>query len=386
MYPILNKKILFIAACAGMLLFGITLITLGSVTPDLTQRFQLDAKGTGILFSILPIGILIGSFVFGPIADKRGYKSILSLAALSMCLGFEGIAFTQELNLLYLSVFLFGLGGGIINTGTNALVAEISNQHKGANLAILGVFFGIGAIGMPLLIGLFKPITDSFTIVAAVGVLTLLVFLFYISISFPSAKSTLVETEVSNWKKLSSPLLLLISMVLFFQSSLEAVINNWTTSFLSEQHGMKAEDALYALSLHMAGMILMRVLLGTIMRKWNIAQIMWLSISLIFLGVLLMQILSSKVGLFTSLILSGAGLAAGFPAMLGLIGECFAEIAGKAFSVAFTIALLGNILINFLMGLIIQHYGIQSLLIACYVQIVLMAIFFALSLKQNKTK
>ncbi|RZK49316.1 MAG: MFS transporter [Pedobacter sp.] len=378
-----KKKTVFIAACAGMLLFGITLITLGSVTVDLTARFSLDAKNSGTIFSILPIGILIGSFLFGPICDKYGYKPILSFAALCMFQGFQGIAFTQNLAVLYIAVFLFGFGGGIINTGTNALVSDISENNKGANLSILGVFFGLGAIGMPLLIGLFKPIASSFSIVSGVGVITLLVYIFYLSIAFPKEKVNTTEVPQSDWKRLLSPLLLLISMVLFFQSSLEAIINNWTTTFLIEEHGMQASDALYALSLHMAGMIVMRVLLGSVMRSWKLNSIMWLSLGLIFMGILTMQVLTTTWGLFGSLIISGAGLAAGFPAMLGLVGEKYSAISGKAFSLAFGIALIGNILINYLMGYIIQNYGILSLLTVCYIETALMALFFTLTMKQK---
>lgn len=380
-----QKKIVFIAACAGMLLFGITLITLGAVSQDLALKFKLDALSSGTLFSILPLGILIGSFVFGPVCDRYGYKLLLSAAGMLVFLGFEGIAFTASLSILKIAVFLFGLGGGIINGATNALVSDISSQKKGANLALLGVFFGIGAIGMPLLIGLFKHYTNSFTIVAFVGLLTLLVTLFYLAIKFPPAKQADENSTAQKWNQLISPLLLLISMVLFFQSSLEAIINNWTTTYLIEHGQLIATDALYALSLHMLGMILMRILLGSIMRNWSIAKIMWLSLFLIFAGIVVMQVGSGKYILFLSLILSGAGLAAGFPVMLGIVGERFSAISGKAFSVAFTIALTGNILINYLMGIIIQQYGINSLTTACYVEVTLMAILFGWVQRKIKT-
>ena len=38
-------------------------------------------------------------------------------------------------------MFLFGLGGGAINGATSALVSDISEKEKGANLSLLGVFF-----------------------------------------------------------------------------------------------------------------------------------------------------------------------------------------------------------------------------------------------------
>ena len=136
-----------------MLLFGISLITLGSLAPSLKTKFMLDGVASGTLFSILPIGILAGSFVFGPVCDHYGFKRILILACIAMTAGFEGIAFARSVPVLKSCVFLFGLGGGIINGSTNALIADISEKNKGANLSLLGVFFGIGALGMPLLLG-----------------------------------------------------------------------------------------------------------------------------------------------------------------------------------------------------------------------------------------
>jgi MFS family permease len=83
-----------------------------------------------------------------------------------MFAGFEGIAFSQSLFILKISIFIFGLGGGIINGSTNAVVAHITENNKGANLSLLGVFFGIGALGMPLILAMLAKI---FSLIASGG-------------------------------------------------------------------------------------------------------------------------------------------------------------------------------------------------------------------------
>ena len=45
-----NRSAVFVAACAGMLLFGISLITLGSLAQPLQSRFGLDRYWLGHCF------------------------------------------------------------------------------------------------------------------------------------------------------------------------------------------------------------------------------------------------------------------------------------------------------------------------------------------------
>jgi fucose permease len=64
---------------------------------------------------------------------------------------------------------------------------------------------------------------------------------------------------------------------------------------------------------------------------------------------------------FTALIIIGAGTAAGFPVILGYIGQLYANLSGTAFSIALVIALTGNSLLNYLFGIIANKYTIDSL-------------------------
>lgn len=382
-----NRKLIFFAACAGMLLFGIGLITLGSVAADLKTRFHLDALAAGTLFSILPIGILVGSLFFGRLCDRYGYKGLLIVSCIGMCAGFEGIAFAASLTILHISIFVFGLCGGAINGATNALVSDISTESKGANLSLLGVFFGIGALGMPLLLGLLETKFQVYQIVAGIGIFTLCVGIFYMLLKFPPPKlqAGIEVKETAGFFK--SSLLLLVAFFLFFQSGLEAIINNWTTTYLTQKTAITERYALYALSLHMVGMIVMRLLIGSVFRHTSPMTIMWTSLLLLFAGTLFLQIGYSFTLSVMGLILLGAGVAAGFPIMLGLVGERYAAQSGTAFSFVFVVALIGNMLINYITGIILHSYGVGRLTAISFIGIWAMMLLCMFIFKQiNKSK
>src|SRR5690554_53774 len=134
-----SRTIAFISVFAGILLFGVSMVLIGSVLPLLKLRLGLSDIIAGGLFSILPFGLLIGSISFGPITDKYGYRWVLSIACLFLAIGFIGIGHTFSLLLLRISILFFGIGGGVINGATSALISDLSNDNKKiANLNLLG--------------------------------------------------------------------------------------------------------------------------------------------------------------------------------------------------------------------------------------------------------
>src|SRR5205807_8703012 len=100
----------------------------------------IDKGEAGSLLLLMSFGILAASLVFGPLVDRYGYKGILLAATVMVALGLEWIAFASSLNNLRLAVLITGFGGGIINGGTNALVADISGVERAAKVNRLGGF------------------------------------------------------------------------------------------------------------------------------------------------------------------------------------------------------------------------------------------------------
>lgn len=379
-----SKRVVFWSACAGMLLFGICIITLGSVAAELRQKLNLDEVSFGTLFSILPIGIIAGSLLFGPIVDRNGYKLLLAVSAVIMAAGFFGIAYTASVPMLKVFILLIGLGGGSINGATNALVSDISDTGKGANISLLGVFYGIGALGMPLILGLLRNTYNFEVIVASVGVLTVLTAVFFLIIGFPAPKHSEKVPLKQIIELVKDKSLLLIAFFLFFQSGFEGIVNNWTTTFMVTKLAVEPSSALYALTLFVAGLVAMRLLIGSIFRSFTPMRLLLISFALTITGLIVLLAGDSYNLTVTGLITLGAGLAGGFPIMLGIAGSLFAGLSGTAFSIIFFIALTGNTIINFLMGLVAQHFGVTHLVTFALTEALIMILIAVLILKRSK--
>jgi hypothetical protein len=61
-------------------------------------------------------------------------------------------------------------------------------EDKGANLSLLGVFFGVGALGMPLLLSILSTRFEYPYILSSVGLIMLLAAIYFLTIKFPTAK------------------------------------------------------------------------------------------------------------------------------------------------------------------------------------------------------
>ena len=358
-----------------MLTFGIVLTVLGAVLPSIMTRFGIGKAEAGSLFLLMSLGILASSLVFGPLVDRYGYKGILLVSTLLIAAGLEWIAFASSMTSLRFAVLVIGLGGGVINGGTNALVADISSDGRAANLNLLGVFFGVGAMGVPFALGTLTGRFSETALVAAVGALVLIVVGFLAAAVFPAPKQPQGFPIAAAGKLVRDPLILLMGLMLFLESGMEISVGGWTSTFVSEVLAVPARSALVILSLYWAGMMLARLALGYILRKTSPFIVLYACLAIALLGAALLLTTTSvavaAIGVFTL----GVGFAAMFPTVLGFIGDRYATLSGTAFSVAIAMALVGGMLLPYTAGVLGNNYGMRGSFAIVPVALIILVIF-----------
>ena len=225
----------------------------------------LVGDGANALPSTLSIGIILGTVIFGPVVDKFGYKGLLIAASVLALAGLQGLARFLQLPLLHGAMFFLGLGGGILNGLTNAVVSDIYDDDKrGGRLGVLGAFYCIGALLWTLL-NYFIP---NYNIpLNAISVVMALFIVFFCFTAFPKAKPSENVSLNKSLSLLKYPALLLFSVVLFFESGFEGCSGSFTVEFFDRTTPMGTKAATLAMTWFTVGMMAGRFPLGAIMRR-----------------------------------------------------------------------------------------------------------------------
>jgi MFS family permease len=378
-----SKNLVLAAACLGMFLFGIVFLALGSVNNMLSARLELSDSDIGTLAALLPLGILVGSFVFGPVVDRFGYRWMLVGAALVVGGALEGLAFAGEKWLVQVLMFLIGVGGGVLNGATNALVADVSEGERGAKLSLLGMFFGIGALTLPSALAI---LSRSFTlsgIVAGMGALVLVPVAFCLAIRFPPPKQQSGKfSPITMLMLVRDPIFLFAGLALAIQSGMEGMSNDWMTRYfqkvtLSGEHGAEWKTQLGLVAVTGA-LVLTRLVLSGLLTRISSRWVLFASIVVAASGAATLLSTTSYLAALAAAAMIGCGLAGAFPIVLGYIGDCYPRQSGTAFSTIFVIALVGNMTINYTFGHVAQIHGIRQyaavllVLLACSAALLLL--------------
>lgn len=340
----------FTAACIGMCFFGVSMITLGAMLPTLTTTFGLSPGEVTSLATLLPIAMLGGSVVFGPIVDRFGHKVMLVGNCAIVLAGVLGLALGESIGTMRWAIAAIGFGGGVLNGETNALVADIyDGTRRNSRLSFLGVFYGLGALTIPMLLATLEAAYSYRSILLGLSILMAVGVVVCAAMRFPAPKQPQGFPLKDAARVITNPVMLLLAFVLFFQSGTEGITNNWTATYLAGT-ALSDSAAQMALTAMLIGLTAARLLQGFLFTRLEPRRVLLISLGIAAAGYAALLTEPAALGVMGAMALVGAGLAATFPVVLGILGERFAALSGTAFSVALVVALCGQTALNALTG------------------------------------
>lgn len=120
------------------------------------------------------------------------------------------------------------------------------------------------------------------------------------------------------------------------------------------------------------------------MRVVSRKTILRIAIGLIYLASLILWRGRHDYVLYAGIILMGVGFGPIFPTILGYVGDAFTRLSGTAFSLVLVLALTGNMLLNYMVGLFAERAGLEPLIFIVALSAVAMTIFLATGIHQSE--
>jgi MFS transporter, FHS family, glucose/mannose:H+ symporter len=355
-----RRKVLFGGAATGIFVFGIVMAVLGTLfgLPEMRQRLQIDLSQQGNVFLLLYVGILLATLVAGPVIDSIGNKVILVTSAALVAAGMAGFAYAHSFGGAAMPAVLLGLGGGGLNTSTNALVSDLYGEDRGPMLNVLGIFYGIGALGIPLLAAVIAghfPIARQLLICAGLAGACALLFL---GMRFPEASGN----QSFSWREALQvarlPGVLVLGFLLFCESGNEASIGGWSSTYVAET-GLGARTATLILASYWAALMVGRLLVARMLKFVGKRQLVLASGLGALVGAAILLTSRLEALLVAGVLLLGFSYAGVFPTALAIAGDTYRKMTGTVFGLLFAIALMGGMSFPWAVGQISQRLGVR---------------------------
>jgi fucose permease len=341
--------VLIFAASIATFVYGMIAAMLGTILPELSERFHLTPSQNGTIAFTQALGLMLASLSVGPLLDDEGKKAGLILGLAFICFVLFTLPRSSGFRSVVFLLFLLGVGGGIVVTAANALASDVGEAHRAIALNLLNLFFGLGAFATPFVsANLFHR--SWLRLCYSVAGLAVIALAIQVATRMPPPVGTGRFILADAGPALGRPLLLLLGFFLFLYVSCEVGVWNWLVRHLIAQ-GVPESRALNILSLGFAlGLLIGRVGVTPILIHVSDVTVTFVASLAMAVTTYLMLRTSKPAVAFVLVFLAGLSMAPVFPTTLAIVGDAFPRMTGTAIGFVITCGWAGLAVSSRLIG------------------------------------
>jgi benzoate transport len=146
--PMSMLQIVAVAITVGLnALDGFDVMSISFAAPGIAKEWGIDRAALGIVLSMELLGMAIGSFFLGRVADRIGRRPTILGCLIVMTVGMYGASTANGVVVLSLWRVFTGLGIGGVLAAINAVAAEFSNaKNRNLNISLMAMGYPLGAV------------------------------------------------------------------------------------------------------------------------------------------------------------------------------------------------------------------------------------------------
>lgn len=335
---------------ASFFLAGLGTVLLGPLLPQLLHEWSLSDQRGGLLL----LAKFAGAFAGGVSVPRRLRVGILAGHVLAAS-GFVVFAFAHGLGLALPALFVAGFGLGEIIASTNILAGRRYPAHTGSALALINLFWSLGAVSTGLLVAALLPHFDWRRPTLAMAVLLLLIGAAGLLVRRSTVTNSAPVPAMSKAASLSRSAALRFGFQLFLYGGLETCLTAWLTTFALRFTGGALLGGQSGFVVLWVALTAGRAVASLTLRRFPEIAVLRASLVVCLALVVALARAHETAGLSLDCILLGLALAPIFPSTFALLlrRQPPARVAGSILAVSG----LGAALFPWLMGVVSTHSG-----------------------------
>lgn len=339
---------------------------LGSAWPVMQVYFDTGLNTAGVISFVVTAGTIVSSLLSGKLVRRFGTGKVTVASVLATALALLGYSISGAVWQLMAFAVPLGLGAGAVDSVLNNYVAL---HYKPRHMSWLHSFWGLGAFGGPIIMGLFLQNNGNWQGgYQSIGFIQLgvcaLLFLFlpmWKQRESPTAFAPEETTKAHKNKKqkvIAIPGVVFALITFFFYCSLELSMGLWGSSFLVKSRGFRPEVAATAVSVYYGGITVGRILTGFLTIKLTGGQLIRAGAATAVLGGLLMFLPFGPFFSVVAMLFVGLGCAPVYPSMIHETPARFgAENSQEIIGLQMASAYAGSTLMPIIIGFVAARLG-----------------------------
>ena len=358
-----NKSLLtiFLIVFIDLLGFGIILPLL----PYIAEKYSAGPFQIGMLTATYSFFQLIAAPILGRLSDRYGRKKLLIISQLGSAVGYLILGLSGNLPLLFLSRIIDGITGGNISIA-QAYIADVTDQkNRAKGMGVIGAAFGLGFIFGPAIGGFLSRFSYSAPayFATAVSLLTVFTTIFFLKETVDEKKALVspkTKLNIGEFKRVLSIHPIGILIVTFFVVNLAASVQQgnfalWTQKTFN--YGPSQNGWLFAYIGILAVFVQLKIL-PFLTRKFDEKIILYISLFLMFIGLVLIPLIPWPNFLYVSLFFLPFGQGLSNPTIQALASENVPpEEYGETLGFLQSAGSFGRIIGPIAGGIIFQSFG-----------------------------
>jgi MFS family permease len=355
--PAPKNRVHRIAVSCFFFLAGLCFSSWGSRIPDIQQKLHLNNADLGTVLLGLPTGLLISLPMAGWLVSKFGSKLVLIFSALLYAGTLPVLGLVQTKTELIAALFLFGLGGNMLNISMNTQAVGTENLY---GRSIMASYHGIwslagfsGAAVGALMIGFGLSPLEHFVIISGAAALIIL-----------GASNNVLKNDLNNNKK--EPVfaklnrsLFHLGIIAFCSMICEGTMFDWSGVYFQKIIRPDRSLVTAGYTAFMCTMAIGRFIGDWVVTKFGKKKTLQCSGALTALGLIIAVIFPFFVTGVLGFLLVGAGVSSVVPLIYGSAGKSKTMSAGLAIAAVSTIGYLGFLVGPPFIGFIAQASSLK---------------------------